>query len=1088
MRRYADATPCPAPSLSLHSNRYTEYGHRSSIYAPTYAIEDTTANLDYTTELGANPRHAKPRRAMRASRRTNFDPALDIFEDVAQEEEKQEQLQKAEIKRRSRASILPRIGAESRGTILAHPAQKIPTAAAAAPKAQLTKPHRRRVSELLLDREEAVGNATVQLREDILEKKELKKQGPRKDPRRRTIYVPSEDTTIMTIHPGQPTQRARNPRMRSPNFGLDLVTLSEEEPEDLVSALKKEKKTSRKSLAAPPKRGPLREVKRPPQAAPFLEDAFGSGPGKENVPPGFLEIDLNFTKKDGKPALKPSRVHFNTSKSAQTAQGKSKSDAAQKRLRSQNSYDGSPAKSIKSKVNSTASTKSSTIPPAKPSSRRTLPGKVQMHNPSSSSPFHPDGSPPSALRRRKDRSEPSTEISMLHIVGQPQPVREKYPILAEDLVRPELYEDHWLTYQEVAMTQLLNSVFNSAHAIHENGFSDQDLRLKMLAIYQDPATVLLHKRLQASLTCGALSLPKDLLGQTLRIKDDLGMRKKYLNLWVKTYDLFALRAAAEAIVGRKIAVPSRLSSGSTSSEDGSRQTRAERRAIEAFLETFFIRNEDATRVKSGAGSIANITRGDHHGDEVGSPGWAWRRTMLRSLMLVLLLDKAKIQGAITDCLFQTTSPHKTSEQVLHALGAMLLPSVGDITRPLGHFNYRVEHAQYPLEEYNYHIENIAIDLRDGVMVTRLVELLLYSPTAISDRGDETVTITMPSGELLTSTFNLNQRESWILSQHLKYPSIGRPQKLYNVQVALSALVGVRGIPTQAIEGIKPEDIVDGHREKTLSLLWAVVGKCGLSTLVDWSQLVKEIDRFRESWYSKRDNYEQRDLDSDDDEEATIQLQGLEYHKRLLLSWSRSIARLHGLRVSNLTTSFSDPRVLESIVDTYLPSSLSTGDGTAQLPLAAKLRATGCSSSFVALFTPQHHKNKTIPSRDFTLITLAFLASRLLPLSITHRAASVIQRAYRRRLGRQTAHKRVVLMRLAYACADVARKREKVVCAAMTLQRRWRQVLADRKKRLEREVTLFQAAARGWALRRWARRVTGGRVGGKEKVRRVRGGW
>jgi abnormal spindle-like microcephaly-associated protein len=42
--------------------------------------------------------------------------------------------------------------------------------------------------------------------------------------------------------------------------------------------------------------------------------------------------------------------------------------------------------------------------------------------------------------------------------------------------------------------------------------------------------------------------------------------------------------------------------------------------------------------------------------------------------------------------------------------------------------------------------------------------------------------------------------------------------------------------------------------------------------------------------------------------------------------------------------------------------------------------------------------------------------------------------------------------------------------------------------LNRDVMAFQALARGWAIRRWVRRVTAGRVGGKEKVRRVRGGW
>ncbi|KAF2252619.1 hypothetical protein BU26DRAFT_480382 [Trematosphaeria pertusa] len=1094
MRRYAEATPCPAPNLSFSSSRYNEYTRRSSLYAPSsYSTDDTTTNIEYTTEIQANLRNAKPRRPARGMRKSAFNPSLDIFEDVAQEEEQQQQTT-VEMKRASRTSIIPQGGLEKKSTILAQKAQKIHLPAPQVQEPQLHKPQRRRVSQLLVDRQAQESNATVQLREDVLEQWELRKQGPKKDPRRRTIYVPSDDTTIMTIHPGQPTQRPRNPREKSPDIGLDLVTLSEEEPENLVPVLKKEKKAPRKSLAVPPKRVPLQHSSR--QSVSFASDVFGQGGGKENVPPGMqvfesksgTHIEFNFGKEEAKrPAVKPAKVHFNTSSSDTKPQAKTKSEGTQKRLRSQLSYDGSPAKSIKAKADSIASTLRTTS--TKPSIK-TVKSRVSKvdRGPLSSSPFHTDRSPPTALRRQRAERAP-TKITLMHEVGKPQTQvpKEKYPVLAEDLARPELYEDNWLTYQEVAITQLLNCMFDSASKDPNAEQSPEELRKKLLGLYHDPAIPLMHKRLQASLQYGALSIPKDLLAQTLRLKDDVGLRKRFLNLWVKSYDLASLRVAAETVIGRQITIPSRLSSGSTSSDDGSRSMRAERRAIESFLDTFLIRNEDAARPKSGVGSIASIARGDHQADDFGSQGWSWRRTALRSLMLIYLLDKAKTADILPGCLFQSTSSYKASTDVLHALSNMLLPSHGDITRPLGHLNYKVEHAQYPLQEYTYHIDNIAIDLRDGVILTRLVELLLYPPSTLIALQEATVTITMPTGDVLTSTFDFAQKESWVLSQHLKFPSIGRAQKLYNVQVALSALSGMRGIPVQAVGGIKAEDIVDGHREKTLSLLWSLVGKYGLGSLVDWPQIVKEIERFREMWYTKRDNYEKRELDSDDDE-ATTELDGLEYHKRLLLSWSRCIARLHGLRVTNLTTSFSNPKVLEAIVDTYLPSTLISATTSSRLSLAAKLKATGCSTSFIALFTPQHTSAKTIPSKDFTLLTLSFLASRLLPLSLTHRAAATIQRFYRRRLLRQHIHRHIMLMRLAADCAAVAQTRERLVGAAVVIQRRWRDILESRKVQMEEDVMRFQALARGWAIRRWVRRVTGGRIGGKEKVRRMRGGW
>ena len=672
----------------------------------------------------------------------------------------------------------------------------------------------------------------------------------------------------------------------------------------------------------------------------------------------------------------------------------------------------------------------------------------------------------------------------MHVVGKPQQqLREKYPVLEEDIARPEMYEDNWLTYQEVAITQLLNSMFESAQSNPNNEQSPDELRKKMLALYHEPSMPPLHKRLQASLQFGALSIPKDLLAQTLRLKDDVGVRKKFLTLWTKSYDLNILRAATEAIVGRRIMTPSRLSTGSTSSDDGSRIFRAERRAIEHFLDTFLIKNEDAVRVKPGAGSIANITRGD---DDFGSQGWSWRRTALRSLMLLLLLDQAKTADITPCCLFQSTSPYKTSVDVLHQLATILLPSHGDITRPLGHLNYKVEHVQYPLQEYNYRIENIAIDLRDGIILTRLVELLLYPSNTLAKQHEDTVTILMPTGELLTSSVNALEKNNGVLSQHLKYPAIGRPQKAYNVQVALAALEGVPGVSSHVVGNVSASEIVDGHREKTLSLLWSLVGKCGLGTLVDWPHVVKETERFREQWHTRHNKAQEDNLDSDSDAGLTA-IDGLSYHTRLLLDWSRAIARINGIRVANLTTSFADMKVLECIVDTYLPSSLiATLDN--KTSLAVKLKTVGCSTSFISLFMPQHASARSIPSKDFTLLALSFLASRLLPLSAKHRAARTIQAAWRMRVLRQNMSKRIKALVLAHESKTVAMARQRMVDAATVFQRRWRGILDARQKQLEKDVLAFQALARAWAIRRWVRRITAGRVGGKEKVRRVRGGW
>lgn len=50
-----------------------------------------------------------------------------------------------------------------------------------------------------------------------------------------------------------------------------------------------------------------------------------------------------------------------------------------------------------------------------------------------------------------------------------------------------------------------------------------------------------------------------------------------------------------------------------------------------------------------------------------------------------------------------------------------------------------------------------------------------------------------------------------------------------MQVALDALRAVDGVD-QIVGDLKAEDIVDGHRESTMTLLWALLGPAGFKTL------------------------------------------------------------------------------------------------------------------------------------------------------------------------------------------------------------------------------------------------------------------
>lgn len=604
---------------------------------------------------------------------------------------------------------------------------------------------------------------------------------------------------------------------------------------------------------------------------------------------------------------------------------------------------------------------------------------------------------------------------------------QHYPVLSGDLAQPDLYEDDWLRHQEVALTELINQLFSGAHQkkdeLHD---TDMSLRERLVEIYHQPHVSTLHQRLQASIQYGALSMPKD--ANPIVLSQDIGLRRRFLNLWLDSYDEELLRDAAEVIVGRQI--PQTRSSSGQASMEVNIDPHHGRRKLISFLETFFVNAHDTS-------------------SDIDAEEGRWRKTVARSLMLIWLLDQAKMSRAISGCLFKALSPRKTSTHMLHTLATITLPSsIGDIARVLRQCNYGVSYQQDPLDEVTYRIDNMASDMRDGIFLTRLVEMLVFSATPNT------------------------------LSQYLKLPCLGRAQKLFNVEIALSAL-NDRGRLGDAVHQVTPEDVVNGHREKTLSLLWSLVSAYGLEALVDFQELRKDVRR----------HTNEADLPRD--------FEYLSQHQEevLLQTWATVLCAKENVEVTNLTTSFADGHAYAAIVDAFAPfcgisdlatekdNAHSTSRGNAlsrpQNSCAARLRTLGCSSAFIASLTST---NYTISNRQTTISNLAFLASRLLPLKRRHNAALTIQQAFRLKRSRTVASQRVTLMRLAHACATIVQTRNRLVDSATVLQRAWRGVLEARIGRLNGDVEQFQVLARGWMARR---RVVARRRGVRD---RVTGGW
>lgn len=191
----------------------------------------------------------------------------------------------------------------------------------------------------------------------------------------------------------------------------------------------------------------------------------------------------------------------------------------------------------------------------------------------------------------------------------------------------------------------------------------------------------------------------------------------------------------------------------------------------------------------------------------------------RFLLLVYFLDYAKKRKLITHdpCLFRKQAAWKTSREILLRFSRDLLAGIGDVTKILRTYDYVLTHQQIYIDEYEYEVADIRQDLRDGVRLCRVVELI----TGING-----------------------------LTRQCRAPAISRLQKVHNVEVALSALRDTGGV---FVDDVEAKNIVDGNRTKTLSLLWQIIHKIQAPRFNEAAYVIQKWWRSR-VWYVRIKNY------------------------------------------------------------------------------------------------------------------------------------------------------------------------------------------------------------------------------------------
>nr|XP_023013304.1 protein abnormal spindle [Leptinotarsa decemlineata] len=209
------------------------------------------------------------------------------------------------------------------------------------------------------------------------------------------------------------------------------------------------------------------------------------------------------------------------------------------------------------------------------------------------------------------------------------------------------------------------------------------------------------------------------------------------------------------------------------------------------------------------------------------------------LILVYFLDQAKNRKLISHdpCLFCKNSTIKESKEILLRLARETLSAVGDITKFLKYSGYIVTHSQTYIHEFDYAVNSLGVDLRDGVRLTKVMEIILM-------RND--------------------------LSEKLRVPAISRLQKIHNMKIVFDSL---ENAGYNILYDITPKDIVDGHKEKTLSFLWQIIYKFeaplmvkSATTIQKWfrslpvvlkRRKLERIKKMRENAASKIQNWYRR---------------------------------------------------------------------------------------------------------------------------------------------------------------------------------------------------------------------------------------
>jgi abnormal spindle-like microcephaly-associated protein len=357
--------------------------------------------------------------------------------------------------------------------------------------------------------------------------------------------------------------------------------------------------------------------------------------------------------------------------------------------------------------------------------------------------------------------------------------------------------------------------------------------------------------------------------------------------------------------------------------------------------------------------------------------------LYRIIVLILFLDQAKTANVLDKVprLFAKGSKVKSSREVLLAFCRACLSSEGDFIKHLSRIGLTVTYKQDPVDELDFHIKNLATDLRDGTRLSRVTEIITQIPAKS-------------------------------LMSKLRLPSISRLQKLHNLNLALSSL---RDFGVLMPQDVNAHHIADGHRDMVLKVMWSLIAHSCMEKLLKGDLVEQEIASVVRSNQARR---KLKGLVAKDKEDHLYQppkpfpnKSPEQVLKSLLFRWCQAICSSFDLKLVDFSNSFSDGKALCLLVHYYHPGVIrldeilpTSNDYVEGLPMEQAIKNERANSTMASRRASQlggipkmipYCDTKNPPNERSMLLCLTYLCSRLMESSREIFATILIQQCYRK---------------------------------------------------------------------------------------------